>query len=84
MPLDVINTIFSLARSKAGEVYETAVLQNGDALIYRLDAVKEGSDGLNEETRQEFENLLSQQKTIAELSDLQQNLEENISIEILN
>ncbi|MEL0243997.1 MAG: peptidyl-prolyl cis-trans isomerase, partial [Gammaproteobacteria bacterium] len=83
-PLDVINTIFSLARSKAGEVYETAVLQNGDALIYRLDAVKEGSDGLNEETRQEFENLLSQQKTIAELSDLQQNLEENISIEILN
>ena len=84
LPLDVINTIFSLARSKAGEVYETAVLQNGDALIYRLDAVKEGSDGLNEETRQEFENLLSQQKTIAELSDLQQNLEENISIEILN
>ena len=83
-PLDVINTIFSLARSKAGEVYETAVLQNGDALIYRLDAVKEGSDGLNEETRQEFENLLIQQKTIAELSDLQQNLEENISIEILN
>ena len=83
-PLDVINTIFSLARSKAGEVYESAVLQNGDALIYRLDAVKEGSDGLNEETRQEFENLLSQQKTIAELSDLQQNLEENISIEILN
>ena len=83
-PLDVINTIFSLARSKAGEAYETAVLQNGDALIYRLDAVKEGSDGLNEETRQEFENLLSQQKTIAELSDLQQNLEENISIEILN
>mgnify|MGYP001274927778 FL=1 len=77
-PLDVINTIFSLARSKAGEVYESAVLQNGDALIYRLDAVKEGSDGLNEETRQEFENLLSQQKTIAELSDLQQNLEENI------
>ena len=84
LPLDVINTIFSLARSKAGEVYETAVLQNGDALIYRLDAVKEGSDGLNEETRQEFGNLLSQQKTIAELSDLQQNLEENISIEILN
>ena len=84
LPLDVINTIFSLARSKAGEVYESAVLQNGDALIYRLDAVKEGSDGLNEETRQEFENLLSQQKTIAELSDLQQNLEENISIEILN
>ena len=84
LPLDVINTIFSLSRSKAGEVYETAVLQNGDALIYRLDAVKEGSDGLNEETRQEFENLLSQQKTIAELSDLQQNLEENISIEILN
>ena len=84
LPLDVINTIFSLPRSKAGEVYETAVLQNGDALIYRLDAVKEGSDGLNEETRQEFENLLSQQKTIAELSDLQQNLEENISIEILN
>ena len=83
-PLDVINTIFSLARSKAGEAYETAVLQNGDALIYRLDAVKEGSDGLNEETRLEFENLLSQQKTIAELSDLQQNLEENISIEILN
>ena len=84
LPLDVINTIFSLPRSKAGEVYETAVLQNGDALIYRLDAVKEGSDGLNEETRQEFENLLSQQRTIAELSDLQQNLEENISIEILN
>ena len=83
MPLDVINTIFSLARSKAGEVYETAVLQNGDALIYRLMQLR-GSDGLNEETRQEFENLLSQQKTIAELSDLQQNLEENISIEILN
>ena len=83
-PLDVINTIFSLARSKAGEVYETAVLQNGDALIYRLDAVKEGSDGLNEETRQEFKNLLSQQKTIAELSDLQQNLEENVSIEVFN
>ena len=40
LPLDVINTIFSLARSKAGEVYETAVLQNGDALIYRLMQLK--------------------------------------------
>ena len=84
LPIDVINTIFALPRSQAGNSYGSSILQNGDSLIYRLDTIREGDNSLNEESKQEFKNLLNQQKTIAELSDLQQYLEENISVVRVN
>jgi uncharacterized protein YeeX (DUF496 family) len=49
-----------------------------------LDTIREGDNSLNEESKEEFKNLLNQQKTIAELSDLQQYLEENISVVRVN
>jgi len=84
LPIDVINTIFALPRSQAGKSYGSTILQNGDSLIYRLDMIREGDNSLNEESKEEFKNLLNQQKTIAELSDLQQYLEENISVVRVN
>ena len=84
LPVEVINTIFALPRSQAGKSYGSSILQNGDSLIYRLDTVREGDSSLNEDSKVKFKNLLNQQKTIAELSDLQQYLEENISVVRVN
>ncbi len=80
LPVRAINEIFSLPRSQAGDVFGSAVSQNGDSIIFRLDAVNESSEQLTEENIAGIKNFLNQQKTISELSELQEFIKRGLSI----
>ncbi|URQ68745.1 SurA N-terminal domain-containing protein [SAR86 cluster bacterium] len=80
LPVRAVNEIFSLPRSQAGDVFGSAVSQNGDSIIFRLDAVNESSEQLTEENIAGIKNFLNQQKTISELSELQEFIKQGLSI----
>ena len=80
LSVQAVNDIFSLPRSKAGNIFGASFTQNGDSLIYRLDSVKEGSQTLNEESLQSVSNFLNQQKTISEVGELQLKIQDSLSI----
>lgn len=80
LPVQAVNDIFSLPRSKAGNVFGTSLAQNGDTLIFRLDSVKEGSETLDEASLESVNNFLNQQKTISEVGELQLKIQDSLSI----
>ena len=80
LPVRAVNEIFSLPRSQAGDVFGSAVSQNGDSIIFRLDAVNESTAELTEENIAGIKNFLNQQKTISELSELQEFIKQGLSI----
>ena len=80
LPVMAVNEIFSLPRSQAGDVFGSAVSQNGDSIIFRLDAVNESNEELTEENIAGIKNFLNQQKSISELSELQAFIKQGLSI----
>ena len=80
LPVMAVNEIFSLPRSQAGDVFGSAVSQNGDSIIFRLDAVNESNEELTEENIVGIKNFLNQQKSISELSELQAFIKQGLSI----
>jgi peptidyl-prolyl cis-trans isomerase D len=84
LPVQAVNDIFSLPRSKVKEVFGASLSQNGDGLIFRLDMVKDGLGTLNEERIQEVGNFLNQQKTVSEMGELQLKIQESLSVVRLN
>jgi peptidyl-prolyl cis-trans isomerase D len=80
LPVRAVSEIFSLPRSQAGDVFGSAVSQNGDSIIFRLDAVNKSDEELTEENIASIKNLLNQQKTISELSELQSFIKQGLSI----
>ena len=84
LPVQAVNDIFSLPRSKVKEVFGTSLTQNGDGLIFRLDRVKDGIGTLNEERIQEVGDFLNQQKTVSEIGELQIKIQESLSVVRLN
>ncbi len=80
LPVRAVNEIFSLPRSQAGDVFGSAVSQNGDSIIFRLDAVNESNEELTEENIAVIKNFLNQQKNISELSELQAFIKQGLSI----
>ena len=80
LPVRAVNEIFSLPRSKAGDVFGSAVSQNGDSIIFRLDAVNESNEELTEENIVGIKNFLNQQNSISELSELQAFIMQGLSI----
>ena len=84
LPVQAVNDIFSLPRSKVKEVFGTSLTQNGDGLIFRLDMVKDGIGTLNEERIQEVGDFLNQQKTVSEIGELQIKIQESLSVVRLN
>ena len=80
LPVRAVNEIFSLPRSQAGDVFGSSVSQNGDSIIFRLDAVKESNEELTEENIAGIKNFLNQQKSISELSELQAFIKQGLSI----
>ncbi len=80
LPVRAVNEIFSLPRSQAGDVFGSAVSQNGDSIIFRLDAVNESTSELTEENIAGIKNFLNQQKTLSELSELQEFIKQGLSI----
>ena len=84
LPVQAVNDIFSLPRSKVKEVFGTSLTQNGDGLIFRLDKVKDGVETFNEDSLKEVGNFLNQQKTVSEIGELQLKIRESISVVRLN
>ncbi len=80
LPVRAVNEIFTLPRSQAGDVFGSAVSQNGDSIIFRLDAVNESNEELTEENIVGIKNFLNQQKSISELSELQAFIKQGLSI----
>ena len=80
LPVRAVNEIFSLPRSQAGDVFGSAISQNGDSIIFRLDAVNESKEELTEKNIAGIKNFLNQQKTISELSELQAIIKQGLSI----
>ena len=80
LPVMAVNEIFSLPRSQAGDVFGSSVSQNGDSIIFRLDAVNESNEELTEENIVGIKNFLNQQKSISELSELQAFIKQGLSI----
>ena len=80
LPVRAVNEIFSLPRSQAGDVFGSSVSQNGDSIIFRLDAVNESNEELTEENIVGIKNFLNQQKSISELSELQAFIMQGLSI----
>ena len=80
LPVRAVNQIFSLPRSQAGDVFGSAVSQNGDSILFRLDAVNESTEELTEENMEGIKNFLNQQKTISELSELQFFIKQGLTI----
>tara|TARA_Y100000996_G_scaffold358640_1_gene300393 strand:- start:997 stop:2871 length:1875 start_codon:yes stop_codon:yes gene_type:complete len=84
LPVQAVNDIFSLPRSKVKDVFGISLTQNGDGLIFRLDMVKDGVETLNEESLKEVGNFLNQQKTVSEIGELQLKIQESLSVVRLN
>ena len=84
LPVDAINEIFSLPRSNAGNTFGASLAQNGDYLIYRLDAVSESIDQVDEETLSTVADFLEQQQSISELSELQVLVQSGLSVQKFN
>jgi hypothetical protein len=59
-------------------------MSNGDLILYRLDEVKSGQTDLDTEQMANLSNFLNQQKSLAELSEIQLSLQNSLKIERFN
>ena len=84
LPIQAVNQIFTLPKSKSGEAFGYSIAQNGDTFIFRLDDVTPGSVSVTDEEKQSITDFLSQQKITSELAELQVYLEDSLSVQKLN
>ncbi|MEC8798126.1 MAG: peptidyl-prolyl cis-trans isomerase, partial [Pseudomonadota bacterium] len=84
LPIQAVNQIFTLPKSKSGEAFGYSIAQNGDTFIFRLDDVTPGSVSVTDEEKQSIKDFLSQQKITSELAELQVYLEDSLSVQKLN
>ena len=84
LPVSAIDNIFALPRSGVGNLHSSVNMSNGDLILFRLDAVESGQTDLDEEQKTNLNNFLNQQKSLAELSELQLSLQNSLKIERFN
>ena len=84
LPSNAIDNIFALPRSGAGSFHSSVNMSNGDLILYRLDAVESGQTDLDTEQMANLSNFLNQQKSLAELSEIQLSLQNSLKIERFN
>ena len=77
---EAIANIFNLPRSKAGKVYGSSVSRNGDYLVYRLDSVNNQDTEMDPESKKGFFDYLSDQRVLAEYSELLFAVQENSKV----
>ena len=77
---EAIASIFTLPRSKEGNTYGSSIAKNGDYIIYRLDSVKNTGTDMDEETRKDFSNYITDQRTLSEYSELLFAVQENSEV----
>ena len=84
LPVSAIDNIFALPRSGVGNIHSSVNMSNGDLILFRLDAVESGQTDLDKEQKANLNNFLNQQKSLAELSELQLSLQNSLKIERFN
>ena len=77
---EAIVNIFNLPRSKVGNSYDSSVLINGDYVIYRLDSVKNNEAQTDSEIQKGFFDFLSEERALAEYSELLFAVQENSEV----
>ena len=77
---EAVVNIFNLPRSKAGKVYGSSVSRNGDYLVYRLDSVKNQDTEMDPESKKGFFDYLTDQRVLAEYSELLFAVQENSKV----
>jgi len=77
---EAIANIFNLPRSRAGNSYGSSIAKNGDYLIYRLDSVENARTPMDAETKKDFSDYLTDQRTISEYSELLFAVQENLEV----
>ena len=77
---EAVANIFNLPRSKAGKVYGSSVSRNGDYLVYRLDSVNNQDTEMDPESKEGFFDYLSDQRVLAEYSELLFAVQENSKV----
>tara|TARA_Y100001936_G_C16014075_1_gene635399 strand:- start:216 stop:1439 length:1224 start_codon:yes stop_codon:yes gene_type:complete len=77
---EAIVNIFNLPRSKVGNSYDSSVLINGDHVIYRLDSVKNNETQTDSEIQKGFFDFLSEERALAEYSELLFAVQENSEV----
>jgi len=71
LPNTVIAQIFNMPRSAVKTGTDVANFENGDSIVYRLDAVNEKSSEVSQEEMEGFKAYMLSERSIAELGDLQ-------------
>ena len=77
---EAIASIFNLPRSRAGYAYGSSIAKKGDYLIYRLDSVENARTPMDAETKKDFSDYLTDQRTISEYSELLFAVQENSKV----
>tara|TARA_B110000438_G_scaffold247307_1_gene249378 strand:- start:855 stop:2741 length:1887 start_codon:yes stop_codon:yes gene_type:complete len=67
----VVFDIFNLARSDLATAFGSSNLENGDVIIYKLNAVNEQQSEISQEDLKYFKGFISEERKISELTELQ-------------
>lgn len=67
----VVFDIFNLPRANLAVAHGTSVLENGDAIVYKLKSVNEKQSTITQEDKVAFRDFLTGERKISELSELQ-------------
>ena len=67
----VVLDIFNLPRANFAVAHGTSVLENGDAIVYKLKSVNEKQSTITQEDKVAFRDFITGERKISELSELQ-------------
>ena len=67
----VVFDIFNLARSDLTTAFGSSNLENGDVIIYKLNAVNEQQSEISQEDLKSFKGFINEERKISELAELQ-------------
>ena len=67
----VVFDIFNLPRANFAVAHGTSVLENGDAIVYKLKSVNEKQSTITQEDKVAFRDFITGERKISELSELQ-------------
>ena len=67
----IVYDIFNLPRSDLDTAFGSSALDNGDVIIYKLNAVNEQQSEISQEDLKYFKGFISEERKISELTELQ-------------
>jgi hypothetical protein len=67
----VVFDIFNLPRANLAVAHGTSVVENGDAIVYKLKSVNEKQSAITQEDKVAFRDFITGERKTSELSELQ-------------